>query len=111
MEAALADINTLRDHRMKAGTSQLTVDNDGIVATVRKERRRELAFEGFRWFDLRRYGCPSLEHTYSSSETEGAGDKFKLDDKELYTLPIPKSERDRNTMIETFNRPVNDPIK
>ncbi|WP_106484390.1 RagB/SusD family nutrient uptake outer membrane protein [Bacteroides sp. Marseille-P3684] len=110
-EAALADINTLRDHRMKAGTSQLTVDNDGIVAAVRKERRRELAFEGFRWFDLRRYGCPSLEHTYSSSETEGAGDKFKLDDKELYTLPIPKSERDRNTMIETFNRPVNDPIK
>ena len=110
-EKALADINALRDHRMKAGTPQLTVGNDEIVATVRKERRCELAFEGFRWFDLRRYGCPSLEHTYSSSETEGAGDKFKLEDKELYTLPIPKSERDRNTIIEIFNRPVNDPIK
>lgn len=110
-EKALADINTLRDHRMKTGTPHLTVDNDGIVATVRKERRRELAFEGFRWFDLRRYGCPPLEHTYSSTETEGAGDKFKLEDKELYILPIPKSERDRNTMIEIFNRPTNDPIK
>lgn len=96
---------------MKTGTPHLTVDNDGIVATVRKERRRELAFEGFRWFDLRRYGCPPLEHTYSSTETEGAGDKFKLEDKELYILPIPKSERDRNTMIEIFNRPTNDPIK
>ncbi len=70
---ALADLNELRENRMKPGTPPLAVDEDGIVATVRKERRRELAFEGFRWFDLRRYGCPPLTHTYSSKENEGAG--------------------------------------
>lgn len=90
---------------MKPGTPPLAVDEDGIVATVRKERRRELAFEGFRWFDLRRYGCPPLTHTYSSKENEGAGDVFELKEKGSYVLPIPKSERERNTEIEIFDRP------
>ena len=108
---ALADLNELRDNRMKQGADPLVIDPEGIVATVRKERRRELAFEGFRWFDLRRYGCPPLQHTYTSKETEGAGDVFKLQDKKGYVLPIPKSERDRNTEIEIFERPVSESIK
>ena len=109
-DKALADLNELRESRMKAGTAPLTIDKEGIVVTVRKERRRELAFEGFRWFDLRRYGCPPLTHTYSSKENEGAGDLFELKDKKSYVLPIPKSERDRNTEIETFDRPDNEPV-
>ena len=85
---------------MKPGTPPLAVDEDGIVATVRKERRRELAFEGFRWFDT---------HTYSSKENEGAGDVFELKEKG-YVLPIPKSERERNTEIEIFDRPNSEPV-
>lgn len=108
---ALADLNELRESRMKAGAEPLAIDKDGIVVTVRKERRRELAFEGFRWFDLRRYGCPPLKHTYSSKENEGAGDIFELKDKASYVLPIPKSERDRNTEIEIFDRPDSEPVK
>lgn len=107
---ALADLNELREYRMKAGAVPITIDKDGIVVTVRKERRRELAFEGFRWFDLRRYGCPPLQHTYTSLQNEAAGDIFKLQDKGAYVLPIPKSERDRNTEIETFDRPESEPI-
>ena len=106
---ALADLNELRENRMKPGTPPLAVDEDGIVATVRKERRRELAFEGFRWFDLRRYGCPPLTHTYSSKENEGAGDVFELKEKGSYVLPIPKS-RERNTEIEIFDRPNSEPV-
>ena len=107
---ALADLNELRENRMKPGTPPLAVDEDGIVATVRKERRRELAFEGFRWFDLRRYGSPPLKHTYSSKENEGAGDVFELKEKGSYVLPIPKSERERNTEIEIFDRPNSEPV-
>ena len=107
---ALADLNELRENRMKPGTPPLAVDEDGIVATVRKERRRELTFEGFRWFDLRRYGCPPLTHTYSSKENEGAGDVFELKEKGSYVLPIPKSERERNTEIEIFDRPNSEPV-
>lgn len=110
-DKAMADLNELRTSRMKADAAALAIDPEGIVTTVRKERRRELAFEGFRWFDLRRYGCPPLQHTYSSKETEGAGDVFKLQDKAAYVLPIPKNERDRNTVIETFSRPDSEPVK
>ena len=110
-EMALADLNELREYRMKPGTTALTLDEKGIVETVRKERRRELAFEGFRWFDLRRYGVLPLQHTYTSKETEGAGDVFKLEDKKAYVLPIPKSEKDRNTEIELFDRPESEPVK
>ncbi|KAA4000715.1 RagB/SusD family nutrient uptake outer membrane protein, partial [Bacteroides ovatus] len=60
---------------------------------------------------LSRYGCRRLQHTYSSKATEGAGDIFKLQDKRAYVLPIPKSERDRNTEIETFERPDSEPVK
>ena len=109
-DKAMDDLKTLSEHRMKSGAQPLEVDAEGIVATVRKERRRELAFEGFRWFDLRRYGCPVIEHVYTSKNTEGAGDKFKLQDKDLYTLPIPKSERDKNMQIEIFSRPENKPV-
>lgn len=109
-DKAIDDLKTLSEHRMKSGAQPLEVDAEGIVATVRKERRRELAFEGFRWFDLRRYGCPVIEHVYTSKNTEGAGDKFKLQDKDLYTLPIPKSERDKNMQIEIFSRPENKPV-
>lgn len=107
---ALADLNELREYRMEAGAAPIAIDQDGIVVTVRKERRRELAFEGFRWFDLRRHGCPPLQHTYTSLQNEAAGDIFKLQDKGAYVLPIPKSERDRNTEIETFDRPESEPI-
>lgn len=110
-DKALADLNELRSYRMKAGTAPVAVEPEGIVATVRKERRREFAFEGLRWFDLRRYGCPPLQHTYSSLEVDGAGDVFKLQDKKAYVLPIPKTERDRNTEIELFDRPENEPVK
>ena len=108
---ALADLITLREYRMKEGATPLAIEKDGIVVTVRNERRRELAFEGLRWFDLRRYGCPPLQHTYTSKETEGAGDLFKLKDEKAYILPIPKSEKDRNTEIELFDRPENEPVK
>ena len=42
---ALADLNELRENRMKAGAAPLVIDPEGIVTTVRKERRRELALK------------------------------------------------------------------
>ena len=108
---ALADLTELRTYRMKDGTATVVVDGDGLIAAVRKERRREFAFEEFRWFDLRRYGCPPLQHIYSSSEQNVAGDLYKLQDKKSYILPVPRSERERNTAIELFDRPESEPIK
>ncbi|NIG53837.1 RagB/SusD family nutrient uptake outer membrane protein [Chitinophaga sp. Cy-1792] len=55
--AAIQDINTLRAARYKKGsTYQLSAANAAVaLSIVKTERRREMAFRGSRWFDIRRY--------------------------------------------------------
>lgn len=50
-------INTLRAKRFSPAYANLEVgaSGDALIDTIRNERRRELCFEGHRWFDLRRY--------------------------------------------------------
>ena len=50
---ALADINVIRK---RAGVlDAVAVTEAGLLDAIEKERRIELAFEGHRWFDIRRY--------------------------------------------------------
>lgn len=53
-------LHQLRSRRF-AGTddSQVPADAAALVQFIRDERRRELCFEGHRWFDLRRYAVNS----------------------------------------------------
>jgi starch-binding outer membrane protein, SusD/RagB family len=50
---AQADINKIRTRAGLANTTAAT--STALVSAVEAERRVELAFEGHRWFDLRRY--------------------------------------------------------
>lgn len=53
---ARAELENLRMKRFRnASADQLPGSNKGLVDFIRAERRRELCFEGHRWFDLRRY--------------------------------------------------------
>lgn len=54
---AITDLNTLRKSRFKTGSnSTLTATTPAqALALVKQERRRELAFSGARWFDIKRY--------------------------------------------------------
>ena len=57
---------------------------------MREERRRELFGEFHRWYDLRRYGMPQIEHHYLDEiYILPAGDL-------RYTLQIPQVELDYN---------------
>jgi len=57
---AREEIQKLRIKRVKnASVSQLPQANEALVEFIRAERRRELCFEGHRWFDLRRYAVNS----------------------------------------------------
>jgi hypothetical protein len=51
--AALADLNTLATNR---GLSAFTLTGSSLYEEVLKQRRLELAFEGHRFFDLKRLG-------------------------------------------------------
>ena len=57
---AKEELQKLRSNRVKNSTTgQLPQSNEGLVEFIRAERRRELCFEGHRWFDLRRYAVNS----------------------------------------------------
>lgn len=47
-------LRTLREHRMKEYAHE-ELTGEALIDAIRLERRKELCFEGHRWFDLRRY--------------------------------------------------------
>ncbi|MBE5034003.1 RagB/SusD family nutrient uptake outer membrane protein [Gallalistipes aquisgranensis] len=108
---AVADLNALRRNRFTSGYElPAGLSREETIARVRDERRMELAFEGFRWFDLRRWGCPKIEHVYTDVNNPVSGQTYVLEAGSVsYTLPIPRSELDKNLVIENINRPVSNP--
>jgi len=52
-DMALADLNTLKNAR---GLEDVDLEGEVLLAEILLERRKELAFEGHRFFDLKRYG-------------------------------------------------------
>ncbi len=67
-----------------------------LVQEIMDERCRELAFEGHRWFDLRRTTMPSLRKTYD-------GETFALDTLDSrYTLRFPSEAVEANPGIELW---------
>jgi starch-binding outer membrane protein, SusD/RagB family len=79
----LADINTVRS---RASATPVSVSGQAaLLDAVLNERRLELAFEGHRFFDLRRYGK--------------AQEKLQMEAHRL-VLPIPQAELDVNDNLE-----------
>jgi hypothetical protein len=79
----LADINVVRN---RAGATPVAVSGQAaLLDAVLAERRLELAFEGHRFFDLRRHGK-------AASKLQIATDRL--------VLPIPQAELDVNDNLE-----------
>jgi starch-binding outer membrane protein, SusD/RagB family len=66
LTGAIADINLIRNRAGLANTTAATQAE--LIIAIEKERRVELAHEGHRWFDLRRYNrlstLPSFTQTF-----------------------------------------------
>ncbi|MFK7807367.1 MAG: RagB/SusD family nutrient uptake outer membrane protein [Saprospiraceae bacterium] len=62
-----------------------------LRTAIQKERRLELAFEGHRWFDLKRTGR-------AVSVMNALGRNYNVEDFELW-WPVPQSELDRNPKL------------
>lgn len=111
-------LNELRRHRYaSADFQEETASGQALVQSIRKERRLELALEGHRWFDLRRYSvCPRYpeskeivhEYTYYEDDTEEKErHRFVLKAFDpAYTLPIPQEVIGFNTGMVNNERPV-----
>ena len=105
---ALKDLNELRRNRIEGYSDVSISDPVLLLEEIRKERRLELAREGHRWLDLRRYGMPSIKHTWLPGEGLTL-QTFVLKAKDpMYTLPLPESVLGVNPAL-TQNASANTP--
>jgi hypothetical protein len=76
-----ADLSVAKDYLKRLLITRLTPEaykkQEGLINVMTKddfaklveiERMKELACQGFRWFDLRRYGKPEIKKTYEGKE-------------------------------------------
>lgn len=91
--AAMADVNTLMRKRWKGGTfnGYSVASVAEALDTVLLERRKELAFRGLRWMDLRRLNKEGANINLRRILVDGTNTKQDtLAPNDLnYTLPIP----------------------
>ena len=110
-------LRLLRESRIR-NYVHTTYTGEKLVEEIRLERRRELCFEGHRWFDLRRYAVcekypysKQIRHAFNVYD----GNKYEWDHTDIYVLEkndpayvmqIPKSvlEYDEEQMPENTQR-------
>ena len=96
---ALRYLNELRAHRISDYREVSGLSGDALIQFVREERRRELCFEGFRWFDLRRWGMESFSKQWK--EYDGEWETYVIEEGDpAFTLPIPDQVIARNPGLE-----------
>jgi hypothetical protein len=98
---ALDYLTPLMQKRLNASAYQTTLQlvnamtADELVEEIMDERARELAFEGHRWFDLRRTTRPALTRNYN-------GETFTLQP-DQYTMRFPTEAVESNPKIELWD--------
>jgi hypothetical protein len=87
---ALSAYNLLRRNRILNYVDESITVKDELIGAIRAERRREFFYEGFRWFDLRRYGMPRIVHPFA--EQVGQTVYYVREERDpMYTLPLENS--------------------
>jgi len=71
-----------------------SMDQESLLSEIYLQRRVELAFEGQRWFDLRRTTQPAIIRSFN-------GEVYTLDNADArYTYPIPQEALDNNPNLQ-----------
>ncbi|MDR1098418.1 MAG: RagB/SusD family nutrient uptake outer membrane protein [Tannerella sp.] len=86
-------LNAINEIRDRAGMYPVTAVTEEII---RYERRVELAFEGHRYYDLKRW---KTAHTVIP-QIENSNGQFRNFEEKHYLWPIPQAEIDINTLLK-----------
>jgi len=86
-----ADLNTLRGQRIVPYTNETFGSAATLITAVLEERFKELPFEGFRFFDLKRNGLP-VQRNASDANLEWQTLPVTGINSYRFVLPIPRSE-------------------
>lgn len=96
--AGANDLNTLRAARIHGYAHVSFANKEALIDAIYKERFKELAFEGHRFFDLKRRNLPVERLTEDAINTSGA---VRLDPADAqYCFPLPADEIAVNRNIE-----------
>ncbi len=87
---ALSELNAFRKTRI-IGYTDVNLSGKTLLDEIRLERRKELCFEGHRWFDLRRQGMPEIKHTYKAEKGGPVYEYVLKQGDPMYTVPFPNS--------------------
>jgi hypothetical protein len=87
---AAADYNKLRKNRIDSYVDETFASKTDALDKIALERRRELAFEGHHFFDLKRNSLPVDRWTVDSAPNPNSQNLSATDFK--FTLPIPQAE-------------------
>lgn len=98
-EKALFYLNELRSKRIKEYKDVVGISGEELIQFVREERRRELCFEGHRWFDLRRWGMESFTRKWKLNNEPWQNYVIEKNDP-AFTLPIPDEVIEQNPGLE-----------
>lgn len=98
IEEALEKVDLMRKNRFRSEDFVPTPSMSQSEARefIHAERRRELCFEGHRWFDLRRWGMPEIKHIWHLNSSTTVEYTLKQGDN-AYTLPLPRTSLELNT--------------
>jgi hypothetical protein len=113
---ALANLNEVRVRvNLPERTEAEAPDKEAFMALLRKERVCELAFEGFRFWDLRRWHLASEviegkqahgvqitkqpDDSFVYQQVSCDGEQTRVFPERYYLLPIPRDEMEKNSLI------------
>jgi starch-binding outer membrane protein, SusD/RagB family len=98
LAAATTDINTLRRARIRSYSDETFSTKAAAMDAIELERRRELAYEGHRFFDLKRWG-KSITRAGRDALLAAASARNLPANDNKFTWPIPQAEIDANKNI------------
>ncbi len=87
---AAGDINTLRNARINNYITTTFADKQALIDAIYTERYKELAFEGHRFYDLKRRNLPVQRLAADAANASGA--VTLLPTQAQYAFPIPAQE-------------------
>jgi hypothetical protein len=87
---AAGDLNALRAARINGYTNSTFADKTALIDAIFTERYKELAFEGHRFYDLKRRNLPVQRLAADAANASGA--VTLLPTQAQYTFPIPAQE-------------------
>lgn len=105
-------LNELRSHRITGYSNESFGNAEMLRAAIRTERHKELIGEGFRFYDLKRWGMgmdrgndsQNDDLTFGPGLITGSGLSISAGDYR-FTWPIPQAEMDTNPQLEGQQNP------